>query len=185
MAKSRKDFSDILIGKGKLSPSQKEEAVGVARSRGIKLAEALVQLGYVTTKEVMSAVAEEHRMEFVDLDEVQIPKSVIELVPESVARENVVIPLGRDERSAQSHHSATPTDLGIIDKLRFILNQEIELVLAPREADHPGDQPALRAVGNPVGRLDAPGVHRNGNRIHRSRRRSGCRTNRTPRSSSW
>ena len=41
----------------------------------------------------MRAMAEQHGLDFVNLNEVAIPPSVVELVPESVARENVAIPL--------------------------------------------------------------------------------------------
>jgi type IV pilus assembly protein PilB len=72
-------------------------------------------------------------MPFITLEEQQIPPAVIELVPESVARENNVIPLGRNNGSLTIVIS-DPQDLAIIDKLRFILNQEIELALSSRES---------------------------------------------------
>jgi uncharacterized protein (TIGR02996 family) len=59
--------------------------------------------------------------------------SVIELVPESVARENVVIPLildGRELRVAMPD----PNDRDTLQKLAFILNKEIIPVPAAREA---------------------------------------------------
>jgi uncharacterized protein (TIGR02996 family) len=59
--------------------------------------------------------------------------SVIELVPESVARENVVIPLelnGRELRVAM----ADPHDRDTIQKLTFILNKEIIPVKVDRDA---------------------------------------------------
>ena len=133
MGKARRDFTEILIKQGKLSNDQKAEAMNIAKARGIKMGDALVQLGYLSADEVMSAIAEEHRIQFIDLEGVQIPPSVIELVPESVARENIVIPLGKDN-GALRIITSDPEDLSIIDKLRFILNQEIELVLAPRES---------------------------------------------------
>jgi type IV pilus assembly protein PilB len=135
MAKSmaKRDFTDVLTKKGKLSPDQKSEAAGTARSRGIKLSEAIIQLGYCTANDVMQAIAEENRLKFVDLEATTIPQSVVELVPESIARENVVIPLGRENGVLQVAVS-DPEDLGIVDKLRFILNQDIELALAPRES---------------------------------------------------
>jgi type IV pilus assembly protein PilB len=58
---------------------------------------------------------------------------VIELVPESVARENVVIPLMGDEDGIKIIAS-NPNDLETIDKLRFILNRKIDIALAPRES---------------------------------------------------
>lgn len=133
MAKQRSDFTDILIKKGKLSESQREEAIGVAKNRGIKLPEALVQLEYVTNEDVMTALAELHRMEFVNLDNVQIPASVIDQVPESVARENTVVPLGQENGMLRICIS-DPDDLGVVDKLRFILNRDFDVALAARDS---------------------------------------------------
>ncbi len=45
----------------------------------------------------MQAMADMHGYEFFDLRDVPIPPSVVELVPESVARENAVIPLAEED----------------------------------------------------------------------------------------
>src|SRR5262245_46464098 len=95
----RGDFTDILLKKKMISADQLADAESLATSTGIKLQDALVKREYLTANEVMSAIAEHYGMQFVDLTTVQIPKSVIELVPESVARENVVIPLELDGNS--------------------------------------------------------------------------------------
>src|SRR5437588_9310502 len=89
MAKARGDFTDILVRRQVLSPDQLDEARGLERQAGMKLHDAIVKLGYATTDQVMSAVAEHHGMQFVDLADMTIPPAVIELVPESVARENI------------------------------------------------------------------------------------------------
>ena len=87
-------------------------------------------------------------MQFVDLTEVTIPPAVIELVPESVARENVVLPLSQDNGVLKIIMS-DPTDFDTIQKLQFILNKDIQPVLAAARADHRGDQPALRPDAKP------------------------------------
>src|SRR5437667_126313 len=92
MAKTRGDFTDILIKRKILGPDQIEEAKGMATQTGVKLQDALVKLNYATAQEVMSSIAEFHNMQFVDLKGITIPSSVVEMVPESVARENHVIP---------------------------------------------------------------------------------------------
>ena len=96
MAKARGDFSDILVQRRVLSSDQVEEAQGLASSTGTRVQDALVKLNYASLEEVMSAIAEFHGMQFVDLTDVTIPPSVIELVPESVARENAILPLSHD-----------------------------------------------------------------------------------------
>ncbi len=95
--------------------------------------EALVKLGYADADEIMKAKAEQHGMPFVELREIEIPTAVIELVPESLARENIVMPLAQ-ENGAIKVIMHDPNDFETIDKLRFVLNREIEVALAPKEA---------------------------------------------------
>jgi type IV pilus assembly protein PilB len=129
MAKARGDYTDILIKKKILGPDQLDEAERLASSTGIKLQDALAKLNYATPAEVMTAVAEQHGMQFVDLGDLEIPKPVIELVPESVARENVVIPLALEGNTLKII-TADPTNYDTIQKLQFILNKDIQPVLA-------------------------------------------------------
>jgi type IV pilus assembly protein PilB len=132
MAKQRGDFTEILLRRQVLSPDQLEEARGLSQQSGAKINDTLVKLGYATTDQVMSAVAEHHGLQFVNLDEVTIPAAVVELVPESVARENIIIPLDQDGGTLKIIMS-DPTDFGTVEKLQFILNKDIMPVLAPRE----------------------------------------------------
>ncbi len=132
MAKSRGDFTDILVRRQVLSPDQLEEAKALQQQTGAKLADTLVKLNYATTEEVMTAVAEFHGLQFVDLTEVTIPAAVVELVPESVARENLVLPLAQ-ENGALKIIMSDPSDFDTVQKLQFILNKDIQPVLAPRE----------------------------------------------------
>lgn len=132
MEKSGGDFTGILIKKGVLSPDQLAEARSLHKSTGAKLQDAIVKLAYATQQEVMSAIAEFHGMQFIDLTNMTIPPSVIEMVPESVARENVVFPLAQ-ENGALKVSMSDPSDFDTLQKLQFILNKDIQPVLAPRE----------------------------------------------------
>jgi type IV pilus assembly protein PilB len=132
MGKSRGDFTDILFRKQLLSADQLEEARGLQQQAGMKLHDAIVKLGYLTNDQVMSAVAEFHGMQFIDLTEVTIPAAVVELMPESVARENMVLPLSQDNGTLKIIMS-DPSDFDTVTKLQFILNKDIHAVLAPRE----------------------------------------------------
>jgi type IV pilus assembly protein PilB len=132
MAKSRGDFTDLLLRRQLLSPDQLEEAKALQQQTGAKLADTLVKLGYCTNEQTMSAIAEFHGLQFVDLTEVTIPAAVVELVPESVARENMVLPLAQ-ENGALKIIMSDPSDFDTVQKLQFILNKDIQPVLAPRE----------------------------------------------------
>jgi type IV pilus assembly protein PilB len=126
------DFTEILLRKRIISQDQLKEAQQVSKEQNISLADAIVKLGYASGDDVMRAVAQEHGRDFIDLTEVQIAESVIELVPESVARENAILPLA-EEDDALKVIISDPYDIDTIEKLRFILNRRIEIALAPRD----------------------------------------------------
>ena len=132
MGKSRGDFTDLLVKKKILSADQLEEARSIATATGVKLQDALAKLGYATAADCTSAMAEPSGLQFVDLTALEIPKAVVELVPESVARENQVVPLSHENNALQIVMS-DPNDLDTIEKLRFILNKDIQPVLSDRE----------------------------------------------------
>jgi type IV pilus assembly protein PilB len=129
MAKSR-DWTEILVRRGVIGPDQLKEA---NRMESTPVEEALIKLGYADADDIMKAKAEQHGLPFVELKEIEIPASVIELVPESLARENIVMPLSQQGGLIRViMHD--PLDFETIDKLRFVLNREIEVSLAPRES---------------------------------------------------
>ena len=132
MAKTRGDFTDILLKKNILGLDQLEEAKALANQTGIKIQEALTKLNYATADEVISAIAEFHNLQFVDLADMTIPQSVVEMVPESVARENRIIPLSQEGNTLKIITS-DPDNYDAIQKLQFILNKDIQPVLADRE----------------------------------------------------
>jgi type IV pilus assembly protein PilB len=128
MAKSR-DWTEILVRRGVIGPDQLKEAGRI--EGGVEAG--LVKLGYADIDDIMKAKAEQHGMPFVELKEIEIPASVIELVPESLARENIVMPLSQESGSIRViMHD--PLDFETIEKLRFVLNREIAVSLAPRDS---------------------------------------------------
>lgn len=134
MATKRKlDFSEILIRQGVISLEQLAECQQVAKNSGAKVADVLVRQGYATAEDVARAVAEQFGLDYVNLGEVSIPASVIELVPESVARENVILPISESDGDLRIA-VVDPMDIETFDKLQFILNRQISPVLAPRES---------------------------------------------------
>jgi type IV pilus assembly protein PilB len=127
------DFTDLLIRQGVISQNQLAEAQQMARNLGTKVGEALVRLNYATSEEVMRAIAQEHGYDYIDLSDIVIPPNIIELVPESVARENAILPVD-DLEGALKVIVSDPMDFETLDKLRFILNRKVEIALSPRES---------------------------------------------------
>ena len=127
------EFTDLLLKQGVISLDQLSEVEQISKDTKVDVGDVLIQQEYATPEEVALALAEFHKIPFVDLREERIADEVIELVPESVARENMVLPFS-DEDGALRILIADPFDLETIEKLRFILNRKIETALAPKEA---------------------------------------------------
>jgi type IV pilus assembly protein PilB len=127
------DWLQKLIKQGIISTDQLGEAEDMASNMGIGVADALVRLGYVSGMVVAKAQAEAYGYDFINLDGREISPSVIELVPESVARENMVIPLNLEDDSLLVAVS-DPMAVEVLDKLRFILNRDIKVAIAPVDA---------------------------------------------------
>ena len=71
-------------------------------------------------------------MKYVNLTNMTIPPAILEMVPEAVARENVVIPIGEENGMLQIVNS-NPSDHDTLAKLQFILARDILLATAPEE----------------------------------------------------
>ena len=132
MNRPMRDFTDLLLSRGVVSLEQLSEAAGMAKKEGKQIGDCLVELQYCTPEEVTRALAEFHKFEYVDLSTIRIPDSVIQLVPESVARENKIIPVSETDDTIRVLVS-DPFDIETIEKLRFILNRKVDTALAPKE----------------------------------------------------
>jgi hypothetical protein len=132
MSPASKDIVAVLLSRRIISQTQLAEARQLQCETGAALEEIVVRLGYVTARQVAVARAESLGVEFLDLAEVTVPPSVLALVPESVARENLAFPVALTEDTL-TVALADPTDFETLEKLRFILNRKVRAVLALRE----------------------------------------------------
>jgi type IV pilus assembly protein PilB len=126
------NYLGILQRKGVLSTSQIAEAQEMAKSTDIRVREAIVKLGYASSEDVTKAIAEEYGTEYVDLNGKVILPAIVELISESIARENTILPYQENGNTLLVVMS-DPNDIETLDKLRFILSRPIEPVLAPKE----------------------------------------------------
>lgn len=127
------DWLERFVQDGTIGESQLEEARQMAADLGITAEDALVRLGYISGGDLGKAQAAEFNYEYIELEGLQIPNSVIELVTESMAREYVVIPTGlQGESVVIAMHN--PNNIDILDKLRFVLDRDIKVVMAPMES---------------------------------------------------
>lgn len=127
------DWLQRFVDDGTIGPDQLEEARNLAAELGITPEDALVKLGYVDGSDLVRQQAADLGYEMVELESVQIPQAVIEMVTESLARENIVIPVQLDgDTVVVAMHN--PNNIEVLDKLRFVIAKDIRVVMAPLES---------------------------------------------------
>ncbi len=132
MDQPMREFTDLMLTRGVISLDQLSEAKLIAKKEDKPIGPCLISLGYASGEDVTMAIAEFYKFEYVDLSTIRIPDHVIQLVPESVARENKIIPVSDADETIKVLVS-DPFDIETIEKLRFILNRKVETALAPQE----------------------------------------------------
>jgi type IV pilus assembly protein PilB len=111
----------ILTGSGLLSVAQLEEALEAQRHHGGRLGTVIAELGLLTTRQVAGAIAEQCRLELVDLDDVDVDPEAVKLLPAALARRFDALPMGFAQDGVLRLALADPTNLRAIDDLQLAL----------------------------------------------------------------
>jgi type IV pilus assembly protein PilB len=122
-------IGDQLVAEGLLSRDQLAKALDDARSNGSRIGFSLVKLGFLSEQDLVRALARQHRVPAVDLERVKLDPKILKLIPTEIAVKHQVLPLRRVGRTL-TVAMTNPTDLGVIDDLKFITRFDIEPVIA-------------------------------------------------------
>ncbi len=143
-------FLEHVVQSGIASEEQVAEAVGLSRKNGLRPEDCLVKLGYIDQADITKFQSTQYGYSKTDLANISVSKEIIATIPESVARENIVIPLRIDGDSLVIAID-DPMKFETIDKLRFLLNREIKCETADRAA-------ILTAINSHYGRDESESV---------------------------
>jgi len=122
-------LGDVLLQEGLLTREQLSSALAEQRSSGQRLGYILVKQGLVDEVVVTKALARQLRMPAVDLSRFEPDQKILRLIPSDVARKSLVLPLRRDGRNL-TVAMADPTDLGLLQDLKFITRYDVFPVIA-------------------------------------------------------
>lgn len=130
MPGSRKLLGSILMEMSIINEQQLSDALVIQKKDHRKLGEILLETGAVDARQLTKALSRQFEMTMVNLHDLQIPAELIALVPVELAKEHNIIPTER-KSNCITIATSDPLDLYALDNMRFILNMEIECVLAP------------------------------------------------------
>jgi len=122
-------IGDQLVHEQLITREQLQKALDDARANGSRIGFSLVKLGFLGESDLVRALARQHRVPAVDLERVRLDPKILKLIPAEFAVKHQVLPLRRVGRTLTIAMS-NPTDLGVIDDLKFLTRLDIEPVIA-------------------------------------------------------
>src|SRR6476660_4213052 len=122
-------LGEILLREGLVTREQLAQALAEQKNTKHRLGYVLVKLGLVQELEITKVLARQYRMPAVDLTRFEVDPKILKLVPAEMATKSVVLPLKREGRTL-TVAMADPTDLGLLEDLKFITRFDLFPVIA-------------------------------------------------------
>ena len=122
-------IGDLLLREGLITKEQLQRALQEQQQNGTRVGYNLVKLGFIQETELTKMLARQYRMPAVDLSKFEVDPRIAKLISNDVATRHLVLPLKRDGRTL-TVAMADPTNLGVIDDLKFITRYDIFPVIA-------------------------------------------------------
>jgi type IV pilus assembly protein PilB len=132
MAKSRKKLGEILFKAGLIEKEVLIKAIKTAKADNKRLGEVLVKARLIDENTLTKALARQSGLKYVNLDKVNIPDDAMKLIPEDIMKRHNVLPLGMSNGRLKII-IGDPSNLELMDNLRFRLNAELECYLGNPE----------------------------------------------------
>lgn len=120
----------ILLESSSLTEDQLQQGLAVQREKGIKLGEALVQLKFLRTEDILKALSIQLGFPYESHIEVEnVDPALVEHLPINYAKDNEVLPLKKENGSIVIA-MADPSNFNAVDDLRLLFNADIKPVIA-------------------------------------------------------
>jgi len=123
-------LSELLRERNLVGPDQFRELQEEHERTGKPLSQVIIDFGLVSEEQLLRAVAEHLNLEYLNLEDIDIDKAVLRIMPSSVARMYRAVPV------AIAGNTVTvavmdPYNAQLVGELAFILGKDVQLAVAP------------------------------------------------------
>ena len=123
------NLGELLIQEKLIDSEQLKSALDFHKKNDIGIGSAIVSLGYLSEEEMAQALSRQLGYPYINLDQFEVYPDVISLIPVEIAKKYLIMPIHRI-RSFLTLAMVDPTDLGIIEDIRFRTGLSIQPVIA-------------------------------------------------------
>ena len=124
-------LGEHLLARGLVTEEQLQEAQANATQRGRSLGRVLIELGFVAEAGLVSILAEQLGLEFIDLTEAHIDQTAVAMVGEPVARRHSCLPVSIDSDTLVVA-MADPANVVAVDDIRAMTKKDVRVVVATK-----------------------------------------------------
>ncbi|SNX55338.1 ATPase, T2SS/T4P/T4SS family [Thermoanaerobacterium sp. RBIITD] len=143
----KKRLGDLLVEVGLIDKSQLDNAIMLQKKTGEKLGKILVKEGYLTEEQIIEALEFQLGIPHIDIKKVFIDPNVAKLIPESIAKRHIVIPIKKDHDGLQVA-MADPLNIFAIDDIKLITKMNVKPLIASEDG-------ILKAIDRVFGKEEA------------------------------
>ncbi|TFG64117.1 MAG: type II secretion system protein GspE, partial [Gemmatimonadales bacterium] len=122
-------IGELLLREGLINREDLDEALQQQKQTGTRLGFTLVTNGKLSEADLTRVLSLQYRVPAVDLSEAEIEPKILKLVPADFASKHLILPIRRVGRTL-TVAMANPTDLSVIDDLKFVTRFDVEAVVA-------------------------------------------------------
>lgn len=126
---ARKKLGEILIEEGVLDETRLRAALIEQQRWGGPLGRMLVEMRLVEEHLLVAALSRQLHVPTIDLDAIEVPQALIDLVPGDLAEQHSVMPFAQQMKFLDLA-MADPTQLGIVDELQIRTRLNVRPYLA-------------------------------------------------------
>ena len=122
-------LGDLLVKEKVITPEQLEQATKLQKEARLRLASALVKLGFLSDEDVTNFLSRQYGVPAINLSYFEIDPAVVKLIPYETAKRYQILPLSRVGASL-TIAMVDPTTVFAMDDIKFMTGFNIEPVVA-------------------------------------------------------
>jgi type IV pilus assembly protein PilB len=133
VAEAGERLGQLLMKAGIITEGQLNDALEVHKATGSPLGRVLVEFGYASQGAILSVMARQIGIPYVDFGERKPDAAAVAVVPKELALRFVLMPVGFDEQGRLIVSMADPQNVLALDDLRIITGYEIRPAISTKD----------------------------------------------------
>jgi type IV pilus assembly protein PilB len=122
-------LSELIRERNLVSPEQFREIQEEHERTGKPLARVIVDFGLIEEEQLLRAVAEHLSLEFINIEDTDVPQNVLRVMPASVARMYGAVPVAMNGNTV-TVAVMDPYNPQLAEELAFVLGKDVQLAVA-------------------------------------------------------